>query len=336
MKSHFSTGAVGVRGKICAIFPGALGDFICFLPALQALRQQGLVDLYARSEFSDLAPGDVAVRSLESPEIGRLFRCEELGWGDGENDFRGYDVIYSWHGSGNPAFVERLRAVSGGRAQCFPFRPNRAQGHQSDYYLRCVSPASACLESTLISIRTEALQWRADFWAQHSLQNRPVLAVAPGSGAREKNWPAQYFTRVVEWWRSATGGEVLLLIGPVEQERGGLEPLMGCCVVAAKLSLAQVAAALALSVVYLGNDSGISHLAGAIGVRTLALFGPSDPNQWAPRGKNVIVFRRDLACSPCGETTMKICPHRACLQEFSAHEVIDVIARLPEVVILTR
>jgi ADP-heptose:LPS heptosyltransferase len=337
MKSLSSSDAAGVPAKICAIFPGTLGDFICFLPALQALRQQGLVDLYARSEFSDLAPAGIAVRSLESPEIGRLFRYETLGCVEEvENHFHRYDTVYSWHASGNPTFVRRLQAVTGGRARCFPFRQSCVQGHQSDYYLRCVSPDTACLESASISIRVEALQWRTDFWAKHSLQNRPVLAVAPGSGAREKNWPAQFFTRVAEWWRSATGGEVLLLLGPVEQERGGLGPLVRCCVVAEGLSLAQVAAALARSLIYLGNDSGISHLAGAIGVRALALFGPSDPDQWAPRGNNVVVLRRDLACSPCGEATMKACPHRACLHEFFAQKVIDVIARLPEVVTLTR
>jgi ADP-heptose:LPS heptosyltransferase len=337
MKSLSCNAAAGVPAKICAMFPGALGDFICFLPALQALRQQGLVDLYARSEFSDLAPAGIAVRSIESAEIGRLFRCESLGCiEEVENHFDRYDAVYSWHGSGDPAFVRRLQTVTGGRAQCFQFRPKRVQGHQSDYYLRCVSPDSACLEPASISIRAEALQWRADFWATHSLQNRAVLAVAPGSGAREKNWPAEFFTRVVEWWHSATGGEVLLLVGPVEQERGGLGPLVGHCAVAEGLSLAQVAAALALSHVYLGNDSGISHLAGAIGVRTLALFGPSDPDQWAPRGNNVVVLRRDLACSPCDEATMKTCPHRACLREFSAQEVIDVITHLPEVVIFDK
>jgi ADP-heptose:LPS heptosyltransferase len=337
MKSLSSSAATSVPAKICAIFPGALGDFICFLPALQTLRQQGMVDLYAKSEFNDLAPEGIAVRSLESAEIGQLFRCEALGRiEEVKNHFHRYDAVYSWHGSGNPEFVRRLQAVTDGRAQCFPFRPSRVQEHQSDYYFRCVSPGTACLEPAVISIRAEALRWRADFWAHHSLQNRPVLAVAPGSGAREKNWPAQFFTGVVEWWRSATGGEVLLLVGPVEQERGGLEPLLGRCVVAEGLSLAQVAAALALSLIYLGNDSGISHLAGTIGVRTLTLFGPSDPDQWAPRGNNVVVLRRDLACSPCGEATMKACPHRACLHEFFAQKVIDVIARLPEVVTLTR
>jgi len=49
--------------------------------------------------------------------------------------------------------------------------------------------------------------------------------------------------------------------------------------------------------VYVGNDSGISHLAGAVGAPTLALFGPSDPLQWAPRGARVTVLRAGVTCA---------------------------------------
>jgi ADP-heptose:LPS heptosyltransferase len=335
MKSLSSGAIAGAPAQICAIFPGALGDFICFLPALHALRQEGLIDLYARSEFSDLAPEGVTVRSLECSEIGELFRPEQAARA-AQDRFCRYAAVYSWHGSRNPEFVRRLEAITSGKAQCFAFRPAYARGHQADYYLGCVRPQAARSQPAAINVGAEAARWREVYWTRHSLENRPVLSVAPGSGAREKNWPAQFFATVVEWWRNATGGEVLLLVGPVERELGGLDLLFERCIVAEDLSLAQVAAALTGSVLYLGNDSGISHLAGALGVRTVALFGPSDPFEWAPCGNKVVVLRHGLACSPCGGQTMKICPHRACLREFSAREVISAVARLPEVVSLTR
>jgi ADP-heptose:LPS heptosyltransferase len=333
-KSSSSRMNAPAQSEICAIFPGALGDFTCFLPTLEALRQRGLIDLYASSELIDLVPEGVTLRSLESPEISELFRLEPAST-DGRHRFRQYDAVYSWHGSANPEFVQRLRAITTGRARCFAFRPDRVHGHQADYYLSCVGHGPAH-SPPAISIRLEAAEWRKSFWAKHALEGVPLLAIAPGSGAREKNWPAEFFLAIVEWWRKATGGQVLLLIGPVEQERGGLDELRRRCVVADRLSLAQIGAALAETVVYLGNDSGISHLAGAVGVRTVVLFGPSDHLQWAPRGDKVLVLRRNLACSPCDETTMKACPHRACLHEFPVRKVIGAIARLPEVVTLTR
>jgi ADP-heptose:LPS heptosyltransferase len=140
---------------------------------------------------------------------------------------------------------------------------------------------------------------------------------------------------VIRWWRQEIGGTVLLILGAVEQERGGSELLENECVVARGLRLAQTAALLARSDLYLGNDSGISHLVAALGVRTLALFGPSDARQWAPRGEKVNVLRRAIDCSPCTEPTMKACPHRACLTELHPQEIITMLANVPEVVTLT-
>ena len=322
--------------QVCAIFPGALGDFICFLPALQILRQAAPLDLYACSEFCELVPEGVTVRSLESPEIGALFQPESAEPASAMARWHSYDALYSWHGSGNPDVVRRLQKITAGRSRCFPFRPVEVTGHQADYYLSCVGGGKAVSVPGSIALREDAIRWRERFWAEHGLDGRPVLALAPGSGAREKNWPAESFLAVVEWWRRAAHGEALLLTGPVERERGGLGRLCARCIDAGQLSLAQIAAVLARSLVYLGNDSGVSHLAGALGVRTVVFFGPSNPLQWAPRGGKVVVLRRGLDCSPCNDDLMKSCSHHGCLRKFAPREAIETLARLPELVTLTR
>jgi ADP-heptose:LPS heptosyltransferase len=324
-----------VRSNICVIFPGALGDFICLLPVLQTLARTARVDLFARNEFADLTPEGVVVRSIETSPITALFRAESNEDEEAQRSFRSYAAVYSWFASGNQEFTKRLQALSGGVAGVFPFRPARPEGHRSDYYWSCLNCADDPPEPH-VTIRPEALRWCEDFWTKHALHRRAVLTIAPGSGAREKNWPGQFFRAVSQWWREITGGLVLLLIGPVEQERGENQLLRSDCIAASDLSLSQAAALLRRSDVYLGNDSGMSHLAAATGVRTVALFGPSDPRQWAPRGKKVIVLWRHLDCSPCHDATMKACPHRACLTEFLPGEIIATLAHLPEVVTLTR
>jgi ADP-heptose:LPS heptosyltransferase len=168
------------------------------------------------------------------------------------------------------------------------------------------------------------------------LQQRPILTLAPGSGAREKNWPEERFLCIARWWRRAMGGRVIALLGPVEAERGGFDLLARECLTVGDLSLSQVAALLARSDVYLGNDSGISHLAAAVGVPSVVLFGPGNPRQWAPRGAKITVISREIACSPCTMPTMKGCTHRACLTELDARNVIELMGRLPEVTTLTR
>jgi glycosyl transferase family 9 (putative heptosyltransferase) len=336
MKSIESQATDVISPRICVIFPGALGDFICFMPALETLRHVAFVDLFARGEFAELVPDGIRISSLESPCISRLFRSAPDEDDDDRRFFDAYDEVYSWHGSGNREFVQRLKSLAGCRAHIFRFRPVHALMHQADYYFGCLGHCSAGPEQPAILFRPGAVRWCENFWIEHALHGRAILTIAPGSGAREKNWPKEFFLEVIQWWCKATGGRVLLLSGPVEQERGGIEQLTSACTVASGLSLSQAAALLAHSDLYLGNDSGISHLAAASGVRTVALFGPSDAHQWSPRGKKVTVLRRGVGCSPCGEPTMKSCPHRVCLTEFHPQQIIYELAQLPEVVTLTR
>jgi ADP-heptose:LPS heptosyltransferase len=323
------------RSHVCVIFPGALGDFICFLPVLQALARANQVDLFARSEFADLTPEGVTVRTIEAFPITALFRGESPDDQETRRFFSAYDAVYSWFASGNHEFTRRLEARAGGVTRVFPFRPAQGERHQADYYLSCLGHQIDSAEP-LVMFRAEAMQWCEKFWSRHALHELAVLTIAPGSGAREKNWPGIFFQAVSQWWRKEIGGVVLLLIGPVEQARGGFEQLRSDCIVVNDLSLSRATALLRRSDLYLGNDSGMSHLAAATGVRTVALFGPSDPLRWAPHGKKVTILRRHLDCSPCEDAMMKICPHRACLSEFFPEEIIEVLSRLPEVVTLTR
>jgi Glycosyltransferase family 9 (heptosyltransferase) len=322
-----------IRWRIGVLFPGALGDFICFLPALQELALSGDVDLFARSEFADIVPSGVTVRSLECSEITRLFAADTAGEQQLQNFYAGYTAVYSWLGCRQSEFVQQLTSLACGRARIYPFQPTNSSIHQTDYYLSCIGWDSAGSLEPEVKLRPEGVAWCDEFCATHALRRRPLLVTAPGSGAREKNWPEDFFLAIVKWWREAVNGVVVLLTGPVEQERGGVERLRASCLVASDLTLSQATALLARSDVYLGNDSGITHLAAAAGTRTIALFGPSNARQWAPRGKRVTIISRKIECSPCQIRQMKNCPHRACLTELNPTNVINVMATLPELVI---
>jgi ADP-heptose:LPS heptosyltransferase len=325
-----------VRWRIGVLFPGALGDFICFLPALQKLALSADADLFARSEFADIVPSGVTVRSLECSEITRLFAADTAGDQQWQNFFAGYAAVYSWLGYQQSEFVQQLTSLACGRARIYPFQPTNSSIHQTDYYLSCIGCDSAVSLEPEVKLRAEGVAWCGEFCANDALRRRPLLVIAPGSGAREKNWPEDFFLAIVKWWREAFNGVVVLLTGPVEEERGGVERLRASCLVASDLTLSQATALLARSDVYLGNDSGITHLAAAAGTRTIALFGPSNTRQWAPRGKRVTIVSRKIECSPCQIPQMKNCPHRACLTELHPENVIDLMVTLPELVTLTR
>src|ERR1043165_624759 len=143
--------------KRCVIFPGALGDFICFLPALTALSQTADVDLFARSDFAEIVSARVCVHSIERYEIARLFAA-----GAAEDErvlflFSNYSTVYSWHGSRSTEFVGALQLL-GKRAFVFPFYPAERGGHQARYFLSCVSDEELT-PFAAISIRPDAIAW---------------------------------------------------------------------------------------------------------------------------------------------------------------------------------
>jgi heptosyltransferase III len=324
------------RPKVCVLFPGALGDFICFLPALEVLGERAKVDLFSKIEFAGLVSPEVTVRSLERFEVRRLFAPRATTDKRLHEFFGSYAAVYSWTGSGVKEFVDQLACVSRGHAHIYPFRADQKRLHQSDYYLSCLNGPMDCRPAPTVALQPETVAWSESYWKQRSLQDKVVLVLAPGSGAREKNWPAAFFLHIASWWRNRTQGAVVVVLGPVEEERESLEPLFGECIVARGLKLEQVAALLARSDLYLGNDSGITHLAAAVGVGTAALFGPSSMDQWAPRGNNVTILRRRVDCSPCETSVLKTCPHRKCLTELYPKNVIEELQNLPEVANLTR
>jgi ADP-heptose:LPS heptosyltransferase len=328
--------SVATSPRIGVFFPGALGDFICFLPTLEALRRCAPVDLFARSEFSPLAPPQVKVRSLECFPVRRLFAPGASADARLRGFFVTYRTIYSWTGSGQKEFVDQVADVSRGRAHVFPFRPASNKLHQTDYYWSCLNGRREKPPLPIVPLEPDAVAWIVKYWAKHALEGKAVLVFGTGSGAREKNWPTDFYLRVADWWQQRTEGEVIVLVGPVEEERRGWEIFLRRFTVARGLNLAQVAALLARGALYLGNDSGITHLAAAVGTRTVALFGPSNMQQWAPRGARVTVLSRRVDCSPCETVAMKNCPHRKCLSQFYPHAVIAELERLPEIASLTR
>jgi len=324
------------KPRVCVLFPGALGDFICFLPALHQLANSGAVDLLARSEFAAIAPRGVYLHSLERPEVRQLFID------GGAADLRliqfysAYTAIYSWFASQQSVFVDQLQKAAPGRAQIFAFRPETFTMHQADYYLSCLGRTGSKAEEPLVELHAEALLWCDAFYRRTEIGLQPLLIMAPGSGARVKNWPEADYLQVAHWWRDQFGGKVVVVLGPVEAERHSFEQLSSICHVTSGLDLAQLAALIARCDLYLGNDSGVSHLAAAVGACTVAIFGPSNEQQWAPRGPRVSIIRRQIPCSPCGDSATEISQQCPCLTQLSPSQVIHELRKLPEIANLTR
>ncbi len=135
----------------------------------------------------------------------------------------------------------------------------------------------------------------ADAWlTERGIESgKPYAVLHPGSGSQKKNWPWERFGEVAEHLRNRLGMPILVRLGPVENEileQSG-ERLWTGVIPLEEESLRVVAAILAKAQVYVGADTGISHLAAAVGCRSVVIFGPTDKGLWSPRGDHVDILR---------------------------------------------
>jgi heptosyltransferase-3 len=123
----------------------------------------------------------------------------------------------------------------------------------------------------------------------------PVIGLGPTANWRGKLWDADRFVALFDRLAAADGplpaARAAVFAGPGEAERAMAAPVLDALPrerridLAGKLTLAEAAAALARCSIFIGNDSGLMHLAAAAGAPTLGLFGPSPPEEYAPQGR---------------------------------------------------
>lgn len=309
-------GQSGLRaGRGLVVFPGALGDFLCFLPALAALRRRhARLTLVAQASFGTLLDAaGVEVVAIHRREVADLFSSDTEPAAATRALFGGHTRVYSWSGSGQAEFAGRLAVASDGQVEVFAFRGMRPAQHAADYYAACVDADGRGDVADLLRFDT---QWLEEFLSLHGLQPRAYLVLHPGSGSRHKNWHG--FAALLRGWRESCVLPVVGVCGPVECER---ESALPRAITAADLTLPQLATLLRGARFYVGNDSGVSHLAGVVGVPGLALFGNSDAAIWAPRGA-VQVVEAASACAQCEEEG--ICTHRLPVEGVLARLRCDV------------
>jgi hypothetical protein len=250
------------RVRRLAIRPGAIGDFIVSLPALECLRT-GYLEVWTGSanvplaRFADAA---YAIAGTGLDLLGVTDPPERL-----MERLRGFDSIVSWYGANRPEFRQ---AVAGLPFTFFEALPREGSMHATDFYLEQTRRIVDCESDGIPRIRCDAGE-RENFAVIH-----------PFSGSPKKNWPLEKFRAVAA--RLGQVMEVKWCAGADDPPLEGAVRIddlyeLGCWLARARL--------------YVGNDSGITHLAAAVGTPVLALFGPSDPAIWAPRGANVRVAR---------------------------------------------
>jgi ADP-heptose:LPS heptosyltransferase len=152
------------------------------------------------------------------------------------------------------------------------------------------------------------------------------ICIHPGSGSPKKNWPLPNFIKICEVLKS-NGKKPEFILGPAEGEF--TNALRGSEWILHSISdLVELAALLKTAGGFIGNDSGVSHLAGFLGLPTVAVFGPSDPLRWRPAGRAVESVRADLDCRPCFEKSPHDCRDMDCLNSLTPQCILNTFIKL--------
>jgi heptosyltransferase-3 len=291
--------------RILVIRGGAIGDFILTLPALKALREaypHADIEILGYKHIAVLAEKRFyaqAVRSIEYGPLSSFFAKNSDLPAELANYFARFDLVINYLYDPDRIFQNNLRRCGVENLICGPARIVETAGHAARQLARPIEElgvrVSDLTERIFLSI--DDRRFARDFL--QGLQP-PIIAIHPGSGSKEKNWQLENWIALFS--RSdgfplaeARGGQPRklppLVVISGEADKAETEALEREWKnrevrVAKNLPLPHLAAVLERSI-FIGHDSGISHLAAAAGANCLLLFGPTDPNVWAPKNKNV-------------------------------------------------
>ncbi len=303
------------RGLI--VQPGAIGDCILTLPLAafmkDALRLGG-IDLLGHTEYIGILPGRSCidgVRSIDSIDLHRLYaetKTFELADPDPLiTAFSDYAWIVTFLGEPGGSFEENLvftaNCSHSAEVLTLSLKPPQEFGeHVADFYIRqLANQAGLTLPAGPIPPDDCLIQaTQADEEVGKGLLREAgldpdgkLVVIQPGSGGPRKCWCMENFLAIAQSL-SDEGVQVIFLLGPAERDRFSEMTVRNQISRVARyltnLSLTQVLGLLSRVDGFVGNDSGITHLAAAMGVQTLAVFGPTNPAVYRPIGPGVTVF----------------------------------------------
>nr|BBH94176.1 hypothetical protein KTA_23750 [Thermogemmatispora argillosa] len=291
--------AEGESKEILVIRPGAIGDTLLAFPVLSALRAASppaRLTLVGNAQVLPLARWLGVADSVEDYADLRwsaLFAENGIASAELQTRLRQAERVICWLADPEGCVRRNLAEAEVHMATVAPGRPPAGERkHVTAYLARTLGLAAELVAAEACCYRLPP----AVLEQEPPLFCTAPLVVHPGSGSPAKCWPAARFAAVIEWaWEH--GWPVLLLAGPADHEqlaavvRALPPPQSHRIKVLFNLPLLRVAAQIQRARCYVGNDSGLSHLAGLLGVPTVVLFGPTDPAIWRPLGPAVVPLR---------------------------------------------
>jgi len=312
-----------VKRTILIIHPGALGDVLLAVPAIRSLSLR-----FPRHEIVLIAAATVSRLLWECGVINDWLplegqACLELFSGTSSISKELYSCVNRCDRA--VVWMEDKEGVLGSFFQEFgvasvqiqsPFSKGLRARHQSDRFLETLGESTRdSLSERTVQVPPHLLERGKDYLDALRIPHEQSLAlVHPGSGSVHKCLEPRRMASLIErLWQE--GMYPLILEGPADQDAVGqaLHFVSRPSLVLRDLDLSQLAGVFAQVALFIGHDSGVTHLSALLGVPTIAIFGPTDHHRWAPQSNHVTILRG----SPCiceSWATTKMCEEKPCLQ----------------------
>ncbi len=319
----------GCTEKILIIHSGGIGDLLLALPAMRIFRRAFYpipLEMMGRPERLALVARDLragALHSIDQAEMAYFYSDDADLPPRLTTFFSSFEAALLFGKAGAEILVRNLQRTGVGRVLLLPsFPPEGLKMHASRFLTEALSKKGIEGREAFgpLELPKDGQRVATDFLTRQGVrENERILAIHPGSGSPAKNWLPENFARVADW--AVERARILLISGPAEAGAQEIRRALKKAepVLVENLPLLHLAALLKKSRVFLGNDSGITHLAASLAVPTVALFGPTDPAVWGPWFPTTRILREKISSPICPPGTR--CAGPSCLVNISIPEV---------------
>ena len=330
--------------KILLIRPGGIGDAVLLFPAINALKTafpDSDIDLLCEKRNAGIFELSERINRLYLYDKGLdLIKCLRSS----------YDVVIDteqWHRlSAIVAYLTgaavRIGFDTNERGRLFTHRiPYSHDDYEVYSFLHLIEPL---IESSKFKVQGSGLLFdldepflnieddpSIDFQSSTSYLQSPTVAIFPGASVVERRWGGDRFGKVAKALNDK-GYRVVMLGSNVDRKDAERikKYASNSFDLTGRTSLEDVARVLKMSKLLITADSGLMHIAYAVGTPTVSLFGSGIEKKWAPRGKKHIVINKHIDCSPCTRFgyTPRCKRGVECLSSISVAEVIASVERI--------
>jgi heptosyltransferase-2 len=305
-----------IKPRILVIRGGAIGDFILTLPAIAALRRQfprAHLEVLGYPHIAQLAvAGGLAdrVQPIEARGLAGFFARNGNLEPDLMDYFSEFDLVISYLYDPDEIFKTNVIRCLVKQFIVGPHRPDETERlHATQVYLKpleqlaifdadSVPRLKVGQASRLPHERTGAsgaeLPGNVSFADAGRRDARPPLIFHPGSGSEKKNWPETKWAGLIQQVMATTRWNLLLVGGEAEGEclrrlADALSPAR--CSIAQSLPLAELALRIQSCAAFVGHDSGVTHLAAAVGLPCVVLWADTLEEIWRPQGERLVILK---------------------------------------------